>query len=449
MVVTQIIDATKAWRDSWSSILSYQHRLVNEFEGMYAPIVGAADSYHGHQPVDTPEGTMARTVRLREEYEELKKDLMEEVNMVEEKMIKPAMDAKDSLSLMKKTIKKREDRKVQVAQFLNWLWKLTIIQLDFERYQGRVEAGRKKTKRSDRENTALSKAESDFARATEEYNAADDNLRHYLPRLITVVFSLLPHLLASQIQIQNTLLAHYYTMLHTYCSEENFPNPSPPMDEVVRSWDDNFKSIQREAESIAILANGKAVRMPMKLEDSNGALNGYNRRPSGQSSLNRVPSTSPARALPPPSPSLDHRPKIAALPSPGTSLILSPPADTTVSSPSPSDYHTPQAFSPAATRADYFSRDRQYSNTSAASSMANLHATIAGKKKPPPPPPRIPSSHVVFVTALYDFGGQGEGDLVFREGDRIKVIKKTESTDDWWQGELRGVKGSFPANYCQ
>lgn len=86
---------------------------------MYAPIVGAADSYHGHQPVDTPESTTARTVKLREEYEELKKDLMEEVNMVDEKMIKPAMDAKDSLSLMKKTIKKREDRKVHLAQLID------------------------------------------------------------------------------------------------------------------------------------------------------------------------------------------------------------------------------------------------------------------------------------------------------------------------------------------
>jgi SH3 domain len=238
-------------------------------------------------------------------------------------------------------------------------------------------------------------------------------------------------------------------MLHNYCSDENFPNPSPPMDEVVRTWDDNFKYIQREAESIAILANGKAVRMPMKLEDSIGGLNGFNRRPSGQLSLGRVPSTSPARALPPPSPPSDPKSRTAALPSSGSSLMLSPPADTTVISPSPSEYQTPQAFSPAAPRPDYFSRDRQHSNHSAASSLANLSATIAAKKKPPPPPPpRIPSSQALFVTALYDFGGQGDGDLVFREGDRIKVIKKSGSTDDWWQGELRGVRGSFPANYC-
>jgi hypothetical protein len=40
------------------------------------------------------------------------------------------------------------------------------------------------------------------------------------------------------------------------------------------------------------------------------------------------------------------------------------------------------------------------------------------------------------VTALYDFAGQGSGDLVFREGDRIRVTKKTGSTDDWWREKV-------------
>lgn len=78
-------------------------------------------------------------------------------------------------------------------------------------------------------------------------------------------------------------------------------------------------------------------------------------------------------------------------------------------------------------------------------------SAVAGKKKPPPPPPkpRGASSNATFVTALYDFGGQGAGDLVFQEGDRIRVVKRTESMDDWWEGELHGVKGSFPANYVE
>jgi hypothetical protein len=43
----------------------------------------------------------------------------------------------------------------------------------------------------------------------------------------------------------------------------------------------------------------------------------------------------------------------------------------------------------------------------------------------------------------YDFDGQGNGDLSFREGDRIRVVQKTNSTDDWWEGELSGGGGGF------
>jgi hypothetical protein len=378
---------------------------------------------------------MSRTVRIKSEYEELKTDLTGEVNQVDIKMIHPAQDAKDSLQLLKKTIKKREDKK-----------------LDFERYQSRHDALMKKSRRTDREETAFLKAKDDLSLATDAYSAADENLRNTLPRLLTTVFSLLPHLLAAQIQIQNSLLAHYYTQIASYCTEENFPNPSPPMGEVIRFWEDAFKPIQREAESIGMLATGKAVRQSMRLE-LEGHSNGYNgfRRPSNQS-YSRGTSVSPARALPP-SPNSEAKPaKISPSPSPSAisllthseHVMLSPTSTVTSSS-----AHTPglASFSPAGPTADYFSRDRQASTNSIASS--SLSAQIQSKKKPPPPPPRIPSQQHVFVTALYDFDGQGDGDLVFKEGDRIRIIKKTESTDDWWQGELRGVKGAFPANYCQ
>lgn len=89
---------------------------------------------------------------------------------------------------------------------------------------------------------------------------------------------------------------------------------------------------------------------------------------------------------------------------------------------------------------------------SSASQQA-LREGIAKKKPPPPPPmkrpappPRPPQE---FVVALYEFVGQGEGDLSFREGDRIKIVKKTATDQDWWVGELGGVRGNFPANYCK
>ena len=59
-------------------------------------------------------------------------------------------------------------------------------------------------------------------------------------------------------------------------------------------------------------------------------------------------------------------------------------------------------------------------------------SSIAGKKKPPPPPPpkkKVLGRGETWVRALFPFQGQDDGDLVFKEGDKIKVLKKTESTD--------------------
>ncbi|KIW96957.1 uncharacterized protein Z519_02348 [Cladophialophora bantiana CBS 173.52] len=428
-LLTKIIEASKAWRESWTSILTHQHRIFDEFSLLYAPIVGASDDYHGHVPVQTPDHIVRRTTRIKSEYEDLKRDLTEDLGQVEERLIRPAQNAKDSLHTMKKTIKKREDRK-----------------LDFERYQNRVDSYLKKTKRSERDNAALVKSQSELEAATEAYHAADDNLRGCLPRLLTSVFSLLPHFLAAQIQIQNNLLGHYYTMLHTYCTEEGFPSPAPPMDEVIRLWNDAFKPVQREAESLAILANGKAARTSM--ENGQQPANGYRRPSASAFSAHRQQSVSPARALPP-SPSFEPKVKLSSSPAASSVLGAATPQEF-IASPSPSQsvYQTPMAYSPAGPNTDYFSRDRQPSGVSAVS--AATAASIAQKKRPPPPPPpRLPSQQTIFVTALYDFDGQSEGDLAFREGDRIRVLKKTESTDDWWQGELRGMKGPFPANYCQ
>ena len=46
--------------------------------------------------------------------------------------------------------------------------------------------------------------------------------------------------------------------------------------------------------------------------------------------------------------------------------------------------------------------------------------------------------------ALYDFEAQQDGDLPFREDDRIYV---TKMDGDWWEGECNGKFGTFPNNY--
>ena len=108
----QIIDAAKAWRDSWRDILGTQQRLAHGFQTMYSPIMGADESYVAHEPVITPRHIMERTVNFHASYDELRTDLLEEVAMVDTRIIKPAMEAKDCIQPMKKVIRKRGDKKV-------------------------------------------------------------------------------------------------------------------------------------------------------------------------------------------------------------------------------------------------------------------------------------------------------------------------------------------------
>uniref|UniRef100_A0A3B3RUS7 SH3 domain-containing YSC84-like protein 1 n=1 Tax=Paramormyrops kingsleyae TaxID=1676925 RepID=A0A3B3RUS7_9TELE len=53
----------------------------------------------------------------------------------------------------------------------------------------------------------------------------------------------------------------------------------------------------------------------------------------------------------------------------------------------------------------------------------------------------------LVVTAVHPFMGQQPGDLSFDVGDKITVVTKTDSQFDWWEGQLQGQVGIFPANF--
>lgn len=93
--------------------MTYQGRLVQEFETVYAPIVGSSEATR-NPPVETPMVTLERVNRLNQDFESLRTDLLVDVNGVEDRMIRPLQQAKDMLSPLKKTIKKREDKKVSI-----------------------------------------------------------------------------------------------------------------------------------------------------------------------------------------------------------------------------------------------------------------------------------------------------------------------------------------------
>lgn len=51
------------------------------------------------------------------------------------------------------------------------------------------------------------------------------------------------------------------------------------------------------------------------------------------------------------------------------------------------------------------------------------------------------------AVALFTFDATQEGDLGFKKGDVITIVKRTNNATDWWTGRIGGKEGIFP-RYC-
>jgi hypothetical protein len=481
-------------------VLKFQYDASEAFANLYKPIDPANSPEQQHQPVETPAKYMQKCLGLQKEYSDEKTDLAQEIAQISTKCLRPAEEAKQHTKLLQKTLKHRDNMK-----------------LDYERYLSRAEHLRKKDQRNAKDETALATHEANLAQAQISYETADEQVKQTFPPLNEAILSLLPYILANQVMLQTTLVGQLYTILDAYTRKFGFPNPAPANTDIVSAWDSEFTAFRKELETgIASISTGKAVHLSMDLPDQDkSTVTGLGirnkvmsrkdtskpipQRPAAGTriSSNSVPQLQEADELAPPKPPRPgggFSPSVASapipMPSPAINLASKPkigpamgngmydqkspppppygqiPTALTPGYPSqasdyaaggatpPSRYQTPvNGTSPIPSAAshggvDYFGQRRASQASSIASSAASV---AAAKKKPPPPVPakRIPSQPVQYVTALFDFEGQNAGDLAFREGDRIKVLKKTNSTDDWWDGEVRGKTGAFPANYVQ
>ncbi|KAJ5189363.1 hypothetical protein N7491_005697 [Penicillium cf. griseofulvum] len=51
------------------------------------------------------------------------------------------------------------------------------------------------------------------------------------------------------------------------------------------------------------------------------------------------------------------------------------------------------------------------------------------------------------AVALFTFDADQEGDLGFKKGEIITIMKRTEKAEDWWTGRIGDRVGIFPSNY--
>ncbi|RKF72833.1 Regulator of cytoskeleton and endocytosis [Golovinomyces cichoracearum] len=424
-ILSKFIEACKAWRDSWVSILSVQLASTSMFKELYEPIMGTNER-NGPEPIVTPVEKLDRVQKLQLVQSELKSDLLEEVKIIDCRIIKPAVNTKELIQPMKKIIKKRENKR-----------------LDWDTYVNRVDGYLKKMKRTDRENSALIKAEEDMAQAANTLKIADDHLREILPPIISAALSVLPHLTEAQIMVQTSLLAHSYTALHNYLEEVGLQSMTS-IEEILVLWSKDSNPIQKKVEAIDCIARGKFNHQPTTyhLKGStiirhNPGNDTQNRRLSGNATV-----------------SSQH--SIPMLETASLHISSSKSQRTSPISPTSSQERgtalPPPKYASRENSSQLSSKSNNYTHSPIATNVDHIQRSTVGKKRPPPPPPpkrKASQKPDFYVTALYSFEGQNEGDLSFQEGDVIKVVKKTASSDDWWEGTLRGIQGSFPANYCK
>jgi lipid-binding SYLF domain-containing protein len=51
--------------------------------------------------------------------------------------------------------------------------------------------------------------------------------------------------------------------------------------------------------------------------------------------------------------------------------------------------------------------------------------------------------------AKFTFDGEQAGDLSFKKGEIITIVKRTENESDWWTGRVGDREGIFPSNYVE
>ncbi|RVD81311.1 uncharacterized protein DFL_009178 [Arthrobotrys flagrans] len=471
--LNRLIEDLTKYQTAISQLLVHQNAASKELSVLYNPI-----------PSERVALDPARLQRI-EEYQVVAAEMKEELKSTAQKVnnvIKQTNVVRGCLKPVKKSLDKRENYK-----------------LDYERHTSTVENARKKGARTEREMGAQAKAEHNLEESTAKYQTLDNHIRVTVPPILDAIGVYIPYVLHALTEITTDFVGIQYRFINDFAVRHSLVK----YDAVEEEWKQDFMPIKEHAEQFKLLQNGKAVHKPMEMKYSSPGSpvlekKGFlSRRQSSKTEedighpIHRVrtsdppPSYSQSNQLDPPG----GRP-MSRQHSAGSGLGLgiegkaAPPRPISRKSSSsiwgkdkPSDGSirptvqkiqsstSVKSFQPEAAAtttpptSTYGTNGMKLTSKQSSASLASAAAAVAAKKKAPPPPVPLkskpaPKPRDVYVVALYSFQPQSKGDLELREGDRVKVVQKTESVEDWWEGEItesdgKTRKGFFPANYCQ
>ncbi|KAI0286718.1 hypothetical protein BGY98DRAFT_941598 [Russula aff. rugulosa BPL654] len=378
---------TKTFTNAVNTLFTSGGSLAQHFSILFHPIASEYDLL-GKFPQS------AHTIKNVDAYhtalEELRTSISPELELIESRVVGPVKELQGVMKAIRKSITKREHKLVDYDRFNNSLTKL-----------------RDKKEKSLSDEKHLYKLEQDFEIASNEYENINAAMKQDLPRFMMLTTRFINPLFHSFFYMQLNI---YYMILDkiNQFSEGNYI-VDVPASQIVAEFE------EKRGDSAAVI---EALSITQRFISTSKLVAQH--RQSSTPPVGRSPSTASTSTIskkaPPPPPAPLGSVKAAAA-----------------------------AFSPAPT---YEAPPPPYSNAS--SIAASTASVAAAKRAPPPPPPLKPKpAPVRYVVALYDFSAQADGDLDFKVGDRIEVVERTDSAEDWWTGRLGGRTGVFPGNYVQ
>ncbi|KAG6033704.1 hypothetical protein E4U19_006286 [Claviceps sp. Clav32 group G5] len=110
-----------------------------------------------------------------------------------------------------------------------------------------------------------------------------------------------------------------------------------------------------------------------------------------------------------------------------------------------------QRDSTAPSRANTVSGRQGVYNTNNRTDTFGSSEKRIGPGRPTAPKPNFGDKGVkkTEAVALFNFDADQPGDLGFKKGDVITILKRTDSDNDWWTGMIGTRHGIFPSNYVK
>ncbi|KAI5453390.1 BAR adaptor protein Hob1 [Naganishia albida] len=389
----KILKDSKVFRDAVQTLLTSGSTFATSFTTLFGPIgSGEYDLTSRHPQAEVTVNNIGQYQQL---MEDLRETLAPELELIESRVIAPSIELQDICKRIRKTITKRDHKLI-----------------DYDRHNNSLNKLREKKEKSLSDEKNLFKVEQDFEIASGEYEHWNNLLKQELPAFLQMAAAFSDPIFHSFYYMQLNIL---YLM----------------QDKIQSFADGKYDVTNKDIEGIYFSQRGDAADQIEALTITKRLVSTAKLMSGHRSASGSIAGRSP----------LDRKTSLNSTSSAGLGRQPSYSAGTAAKYNLPPPVHGASSAAVAA--------PPPY--TAGTTGLASTSGSI--KKAPPPPPPMKRAASAApqpeICVALFDFAPQADGDLGFKAGDRIEIIERSETQDDWWTGRLNSVTGVFPGSYTQ